>query len=64
MLAMQIRRESAASGRIEGPPYHVDIAAVRALFPADQWSWPEPPYPAVKHPAVEAFELAFVLERQ
>ena len=41
----QVAREGAATGHIEGPPYHCDINAMRALFPADRWHWPKPPYP-------------------
>jgi SAM-dependent methyltransferase len=51
LLAMQCRRDGAAAGRIEGPPYHMDIHAVRALLPATRWGWPAPPYPALPHPA-------------
>ena len=62
-LLMQVRREGAAKGLIEGPPYHVDIHAMRALFPADRWDWPPPPYDAVAHPR-GWYELALVLERR
>ena len=62
LMAMQCRRDSAGQGRIEGPPYHMDINAVRALLPATQWMWPAPPYPAVPHPAGWT-ELAIVLRR-
>jgi methyl halide transferase len=62
LLAMQCRRDGAAQGRIEGPPYHMDINAVRALLPSDLWQWPAPPYPAVPHPAGWN-ELAIVLQR-
>ncbi len=60
---MQVPRPGAAEGRIEGPPYHVDIGAVRALFPATRWDWPAPPYPAVPHPKGWR-ELAVVLTRR
>ena len=33
-LFMQARRDDAAGGIIQGPPYHCDINAMRALFPA------------------------------
>ncbi len=62
LMAMQCRRDGASEGRIEGPPYHMDINAVRALLPATQWMWPAPPYPAVPHPAGWT-ELAIVLRR-
>ena len=63
MMAMQCRRDSAGEGRIDGPPYHMDINAVRALLPASQWDWPAPPYSAVPHPAGWT-ELAVVVERR
>ena len=61
-LFMQARREGAGDGFVEGPPYHCDINAVRALFPATHWDWPAPPYPATVHRA-EWNELAVVLRR-
>jgi methyl halide transferase len=63
LLAMQCRRDSASDGRIDGPPYHMDINAVRALLPATLWAWPAPPYAAVPHPAGWT-ELAIVLTRR
>ena len=63
MMAMQCRRDSAAAGRIEGPPYHMDINAVRALLPESLWEWQAPPYTAVPHPAGWT-ELAIVLQRR
>ncbi len=41
----QALRPGAAEGRVEGPPYHCDINAMRALFSADRWTWSKPPYP-------------------
>lgn len=61
-LFMQARRENAAQGLVEGPPYHGDINAMRALFPASRWQWPAPPYPTVAHERGWA-ELAVVLQR-
>jgi methyl halide transferase len=63
LMAMQCRRDSAGEGRIDGPPYHMDINAVRAQLPASQWDWPAPPYAAVPHPAGWT-ELAIVLTRR
>ena len=60
---MQARREGAAHGLVEGPPYHCDINAVRALFPADRWDWPAPPYARVPHPR-GTDELALILTRR
>ena len=61
-LFMQARRDSAGSGVVEGPPYHGDINAMRALFPASRWVWPAPPYVAVAHGQGWA-ELPVVLTR-
>ena len=61
-LFMQARRDNAATGVVEGPPYHGDINAMRGLFPADRWAWPAPPYAAVPHGQGWA-ELAVVLKR-
>ena len=49
-------------GLIEGPPYHCDINAMRALFPAQRWQWPRPPYAQVAHPNL-MHELAVPLQR-
>jgi methyl halide transferase len=62
LLAMQCRRDSASAGRIDGPPYHMDINAVRALLPEPRWAWPAPPYAALAHPAGWT-ELAIVLKK-
>lgn len=61
-LLMQVRRDSAAEGRIEGPPYHLDINAVRALFPEPLWRWSAPPYAVVAH-TQGWVELAVALQR-
>jgi len=62
-LFMQARRESAEQGVVEGPPYHCDINAMRALFPSDLWDWPAPPYAAQGHERGWA-ELAVVLRKR
>lgn len=63
-LFMQIQRPAAVQeGRIEGPPYHCDINAVRALFAEPAWSWPKPPYAQVPHPRL-SHELAVPLARR
>jgi SAM-dependent methyltransferase len=64
LLAMQCLRDGARTGLIEGPPYHVDINALRALFPIERWDWPAPPYVQVPHPANGWFELALSLRRR
>jgi methyl halide transferase len=62
-LFAQTLEPGAAQGLIQGPPYHCDIHAVRALFPDRLWRWPKPPYQAVTHP-MGLFELAIVLQRR
>lgn len=62
-LFMQMHRPGAASGQIEGPPYHCDVNAMRALFPEPLWGWPPPPYGRVPHP-MGMSELAMVLTRR
>lgn len=64
MLIMQRPRPAAIDeGLIEGPPYHCDINAIRALFPERLWHWPKPPYPKVVHPSL-SHELAVVLHKR
>lgn len=62
-LFVQLLRPGAADGAIEGPPYHCDINAMRALLPEPRWAWPKPPYPRTTHPRGLA-ELAVVLEHR
>jgi SAM-dependent methyltransferase len=62
-LLMQARRDSAGQGVLEGPPYHCDIQAVRALFPSERWDWPAPPYAGHAHDR-GWMELAVVLVRR
>jgi len=61
-MFMQMHREGAAQGLVEGPPYHCDINAMRALFPSQRWHWPKPPYEQVAHP-MGMNELAVLLTR-
>lgn len=56
------RPEALEQGLIEGPPYHCDINAMRALFPAQKWAWPKPPYAKVTHPS-RRHELSVSLHR-
>lgn len=63
LMGLQVARPGAAEGRVEGPPYHLDINLLRALLPAGRWDWPAPPYPAVPHPRGWR-ELAIVLTRR
>lgn len=62
-LFAQVPRENARTGAIEGPPYHCDVNAMRALFADDRWEWPKPPFLLVSHPA-GFMELAVVLTRR
>ncbi len=61
-LFVQFQRPGSAAGAIEGPPYHCDVNAMRALFPVPLWTWPKPPYPRTTHPR-GLVELAVVLAR-
>jgi methyl halide transferase len=63
-MFMQIPGTAAAHGVIEGPPYHCDIRAMRALFTSEHWDWPKPPYEQVPHPTMGSFELAVMLTRR
>lgn len=62
-LFMQARRDNASEGVVEGPPYHCDINAMRALFPATLWDWPAPPYASQAHNQ-GWFELAVQLRKR
>jgi methyl halide transferase len=62
-LFVQMLRPGAAAGSVEGPPYHCDVNAMRALFPAGRWDWPKPPYARTDHPRGLA-ELGVVLGRR
>lgn len=62
-LFMQTPKAGARDGFIEGPPYHCDIQAMRAIFPATLWDWPKPPYAQVAHHG-DQYELAVVLTRK
>lgn len=62
LLAMQVERDGRREGRVEGPPYHCDVNAMRALFAAPAWDWPPPPYARLAHPSGTA-ELQIVLRR-
>lgn len=60
-LFVQALRPGASQGLIEGPPYHCDVHAMRALLPASRWQWPKPPYRRIDHPNGLFGELALVL---
>lgn len=59
-LFMQALKPDAATGSVQGPPYHCDINAMRALFDGARWEWEKPPYPQVPHPNGH-YELAVCL---
>ncbi|MCD6681908.1 MAG: TPMT family class I SAM-dependent methyltransferase [Burkholderiaceae bacterium] len=62
LLAVQAEREGRRQGFIEGPPYHCDANAMRALFPSTAWKWPKPPYESRAHRSGFA-ELQLLLTR-
>jgi SAM-dependent methyltransferase len=49
-LFMQALKPEAATGFVQGPPYHCDVHAMRALFHGAHWEWEKPPFPQVPHP--------------
>lgn len=63
MFMQMIRPAATEEGLIQGPPYHCDINAMRALFPEKDWAWPKPPYARVSHPNL-SHELALRLVRR
>lgn len=63
MFMQMIRPAASEEGVIQGPPYHCDINAMRALFLEKDWVWPKPPYAKVLHPNF-SHELALRLVRR
>lgn len=52
------------TGQPGGPPFHCELADMRALFPAERWLWPEQST-RIPHPSrAELHELGFVLTRR
>ena len=51
------------TGREGGPPYHCDMAQMRALFPEPRWRWLTRQVHEVPHPS-GIFELAHLLEKK
>ncbi len=48
-----------------GPPYGCSLPAMRALFPADRWDWPDAVPAAYPHPSLSGKpELAMILTRR
>lgn len=53
------------TGQPGGPPFHCELADMRALFPAERWAWPGETATRVPHPSREDLhELGFVLTRR
>lgn len=63
LFMQMLRPEATQEGWVQGPPYHCDINAMRALLPSLAWDWPKPPYAQVPHPRL-SHELAVVLTRR
>jgi hypothetical protein len=61
-MIMQSRRPG-EQGRTEGPPYHCDLADMRALFDASRWVWPDGSGVQVPHPR-GWHELGVILNRR
>lgn len=63
-LFMQVLRPAASEeGWVQGPPFHCDINAMRAVFAPSRWQWPDPPHARVPHPN-RGHELALSLLRR
>ena len=52
------------TGKPDGPPFHCDITAMRTLFDATHWDWPEAVPEAMPHPAGVGAEHPVVLARR
>lgn len=63
LFLQSVRAAATEEGLVQGPPYHCDINAMRALLPEPAWEWPRPPYVKVPHPSL-AHELAVRLVRR
>ncbi len=51
------------TGREGGPPFHCDLAAMRRLFSAERWEWPEMLPAPVEHPRLFTEQPAALLRR-
>ena len=47
-----------------GPPFHCDLDAMRGLFPAERWRWPEHPDAQVEHPSGRSEQPAVLRPRE
>lgn len=53
------------TGQAGGPPFHCELADMRALFPAERWRWPEESATRIPRPGREELhELGVLLMRQ
>jgi hypothetical protein len=51
------------TGRSDGPPFHCDLAAMRRLFAAPGWEWPDTLPDRVEHPSGRGSEQPAQLQR-
>ncbi len=51
------------TGRPGGPPFDCDMDAMRELFAADDWTWPDALPPPVAHPSLFTEQPAALLRR-
>ena len=47
-----------------GPPFHCDLDAMRGLFPAERWHWPEHRDAQVEHPSGRSEQPAVLRPRE
>ena len=52
------------TGKPDGPPFHCDVTAMRTLFDATHWDWPESVPEALPHPSGVGAEHPVVLARR
>jgi methyl halide transferase len=51
------------TGKDGGPPFHCEVTAMRALFDASRWAWPDALAPTVPHTSGVGTEQPVVLAR-
>jgi methyl halide transferase len=52
------------TGKPDGPPFHCDVAAMRTLFGAARWDWPDTLSAIMSHPSGVGAEQPAVLRRR
>ena len=52
------------TGKSDGPPFHCDVAAMRTLFDATRWDWPDTLAAMLPHPSGVGTEQPVVLPRR